>query len=473
MLLSIPRLTLNRHGIYYYRLHNSVVDVRISLRTKHPKEAVERLRALETCLTMPSDDPLNREIREALGIDVEKIRKEVSRFPELRHFYNGLGLDPSILPRFELGTATPKAIVIGDLPSQTKPSENASTFTFGGKSAPSYSGRTLSKLIEDFSAYTTGKIAKKTEDDRKKVWGAFIAKYGDLQTTQITRSVTQQFKQGMGQLSFSRQKTCISHMRVLLAYAKEAGEIEANPFGELSITANSDTEEPTETLTPEDLRLIFSNSIFNESERLNCKKAGYFWAPILLATTGARPNEIAQLRLKDIKQEGDITYIDINDEGDGQTVKTSSSKRKVPIHNDVIRLGFMDFVSLMRTYHSGEGAEGQLFVCMTNGKNGWSKNLSRNFNEKRLPKIYPEGLPRGKRLRSLRKTFITTVTGLGAPNPIVRSVVGHSDELGVADTHVRNYNNSHSLTAMKTQVIERFPTDFLSALQASVMSRSS
>lgn len=66
MLLSISRLTLNRHGIYYYRLHNSKVDVRISLRTKHPKEAVERLRALEICLTMPSDDPLNREIRKAL-----------------------------------------------------------------------------------------------------------------------------------------------------------------------------------------------------------------------------------------------------------------------------------------------------------------------------------------------------------------------------------------------------------------------
>lgn len=381
MLLSISRLTLNRHGIYYYRLHNSKVDVRISLRTKHPKEAIERLRALEICLTMPSDDPLNREIREALGINIEWIQKQVSRFPELRHFYNSLGVDPAILPRFEYGGETPKTILIGNHVGQPKSSDKQSIDTRTTQLVAVRSTRTLTKLIEDFSQYNAGKIKKKTEDDRRKIWTAFITKYGDLEVAQITKSITQQFKQEMSQLSTSRQKTCVSHMRVLLDYAKEAGEIDINPFGELQIVGNAKTEVTTEIFDQEDLTKIFSPSIFTQSERLNCKKGGYFWAPILLITTGARPNEIAQLRLKDLKQENDIFYIDINDEGEGQSIKTKSSKRRVPIHDAVIALGFMDFLNAMRAYHSGEGLEGQLFLCMTNGKNGWSKNLSRNFNK--------------------------------------------------------------------------------------------
>lgn len=50
MLLTISQLTSNRHKIYYYRHHNNIVDVTISLPTKHSKEAIESLRALETWL---------------------------------------------------------------------------------------------------------------------------------------------------------------------------------------------------------------------------------------------------------------------------------------------------------------------------------------------------------------------------------------------------------------------------------------
>lgn len=38
-----------------------------------------------------------------------------------------------------------------------------------------------------------------------------------------------------------------------------------------------------------------------------------------------------------------ITYFDINDEGDKQ-VKNEQSKRRVPIHPVVVRLGFLEYV---------------------------------------------------------------------------------------------------------------------------------
>ena len=66
------------------------------------------------------------------------------------------------------------------------------------------------------------------------------------------------------------------------------------------------------------------------------------WAPWLSAFTGARVGEICQLRKQDIRQEGGIWLIRISP--DAGTVK-SRQYRDVPIHTQLVDLGFLDFVA--------------------------------------------------------------------------------------------------------------------------------
>ncbi len=65
------------------------------------------------------------------------------------------------------------------------------------------------------------------------------------------------------------------------------------------------------------------------------------WAPILCAFTGARISEITQLRKEDVRQEGDRWIIRITP--DAGTVK-AGGYRDVPLHQQIVELGFIDFV---------------------------------------------------------------------------------------------------------------------------------
>jgi integrase len=65
------------------------------------------------------------------------------------------------------------------------------------------------------------------------------------------------------------------------------------------------------------------------------------WAPLLCAFTGSRISEITQLRKQDLRQEGDVAIVRITP--DAGSVK-SGQYRDVPLHQQIIDLGFLDFV---------------------------------------------------------------------------------------------------------------------------------
>lgn len=70
---------------------------------------------------------------------------------------------------------------------------------------------------------------------------------------------------------------------------------------------------------------------------------GLYWVPILAAYTGARHEELAALTVDDIRCEDGIHYIDMN-ENVNRGLKNFSSVRKIPIHDRLIELGFLDHV---------------------------------------------------------------------------------------------------------------------------------
>ena len=73
-------------------------------------------------------------------------------------------------------------------------------------------------------------------------------------------------------------------------------------------------------------------------------KAWRFWMPLLMLYSGARPNEIAQLHCDDVRQtENGTWYFSLSDD-EGKTLKTGSSRRRVPLHSELIKIGFLDFV---------------------------------------------------------------------------------------------------------------------------------
>jgi integrase len=108
------------------------------------------------------------------------------------------------------------------------------------------------------------------------------------------------------------------------------------------------------------------------------------WLPLLGLYTGARINELAQLRLDDIKTdpESGVVYIDINDDTPGKRIKNANSRRVVPLHPGLVDMGFVKHVEAMR-----QAGQQRLFPMWSNHpSNGPGHYASKWYREHFLPK---------------------------------------------------------------------------------------
>ena len=79
-----------------------------------------------------------------------------------------------------------------------------------------------------------------------------------------------------------------------------------------------------------------------------------YWVPLIGLYSGMREQEILQLYLEDIYQVADIWVFDLNTNHDDKHLKTPQSKRLVPIHNDLVSLGLLDFVQKQASINRSE-----------------------------------------------------------------------------------------------------------------------
>lgn len=69
--------------------------------------------------------------------------------------------------------------------------------------------------------------------------------------------------------------------------------------------------------------------------------------PLLALYTGARVGELAQLATADVITRSSVEVIEIR-AGHETRVKTQNAERTIPVHSELVRMGFLDFVSEAR-----------------------------------------------------------------------------------------------------------------------------
>ena len=146
------------------------------------------------------------------------------------------------------------------------------------------------------------------------------------------------------------------------------------------------------------------------------------WAMLLGVFTGARVSEIGQLYLNDIYQEKDgVWAIRIDVKNPGQSVKTESSKRKIPIHPKLIEMGLLERVKALQ-------AKKQLLLFPASNlkaQNGAGAVISTRFGRYRRKLKMPNTIGRKLGFRSLRTTFIHELAQTGFERDRRKRFVGH------------------------------------------------
>nr|WP_253254394.1 hypothetical protein [Xanthomonas arboricola] len=129
---------------------------------------------------------------------------------------------------------------------------------------------------------------------------------------------------------------------------------------------------------------------------------------------------MGQLLVANVFKEDNIPCIRISDEGEQQKVKTEVSLRTVPLHPDLLALGFWDWVE-SRKAAGHKRLFPQAKADAMNCQGTWiTKAFSRYLGE--VSKDWPKA-QRG--FHSLRKTVIQELQGLGVSSDLRAQIVDH------------------------------------------------
>ena len=90
----------------------------------------------------------------------------------------------------------------------------------------------------------------------------------------------------------------------------------------------------------EQLRLIFAASPFVPRD----DSGATFWAPLISLFGGLRLGEICQLQTEDVTTSDGVPVILVRPAPDGR-LKTKAARRTVPVHPELVSIGFLDHVS--------------------------------------------------------------------------------------------------------------------------------
>lgn len=135
----------------------------------------------------------------------------------------------------------------------------------------------------------------------------------------------------------------ISGVSVSLQWASENGYIESVVSRGVRAKGPRSSEPKRLPYTIDELKALFALPVFMDGERpIGGAGEASVWLPILATYTGARLNELGTLAVSDVTNEAGIAIISI------RYGKTEKARRKVPLHSEIIRLGFMDYVESRR-----------------------------------------------------------------------------------------------------------------------------
>lgn len=139
----------------------------------------------------------------------------------------------------------------------------------------------------------------------------------------------------------------------------------------------------------DELRRLFGSSLWTGCHSLDRRyRAGTkiyqdakFWIPILGYYTGARLGELVQLHFADVRADDKIPYISINEENEAgaatkKHVKSMAGIRIVPLHPDIMALGFAEFVARRR---KGKKLSDRLFYEFPYGSDGQASTVFSKF----------------------------------------------------------------------------------------------
>lgn len=306
-------------------------------------------------------------------------------------------------------------------------------------------------------------LERKPADQTAREWRAarrrFLELHGDLPVGAVTRAHAISFRrllrelparppksiaqlpaprqaeiaeaQGLPRLSAQTVAKNLNWLKALFGVALEEGLVESSPVRGLSERDPVPAREKRMPYSVDQLNLIYGSGLYSDAPlpsrgRAALKPVGPHcrWLPLLATFTGARLEELAQMRTDDVVIGAQCAFVRFSHfDSDGRPTerryKSSNAMRMVPLHPTLVEVGFLDFVARRLT----SGAVDLFPELEANSKNKRSAAFSKRWG----PFTRTIGI-RDERLsfHSFRHSFADACDAAGLSETAKRQVMGHS-----------------------------------------------
>lgn len=209
--------------------------------------------------------------------------------------------------------------------------------------ATAASGATIMDLFEGYVAER--KPAPATVKAWKRIMEHLVNFVGHSDASRLTPEDIIRWKDHLLKADLSAKtvrEKYLAAAKAVFGWAKENRKLASNPATEIKVRGAKRQRLRDPGFTEAEAKTILSATLRPCSERMAAASArARRWVPWLCAYTGARVNEITQLRKEDLKQEDGVWIIRVTPEAG--SVKDQKA-RSVPLHSHLIEQGFVDVV---------------------------------------------------------------------------------------------------------------------------------
>jgi len=254
-------------------------------------------------------------------------------------------------------------------------------------------------------------------------------------------------------LSSFTQDLYLSTLRAILGLAAKKRIIAFNPADGMKALKGRTVSASARRMpfTLPQLQAFFHGKFYSEcatySTPYTHDKTGWrFWLPLACLFTGARPNEICQMTAEDVRiTDAGTIYLDVvaGDDEQNKTLKTAHSRRRIPLHPELVAVGFMAYVQ--RRLDAGGGL---LFPSLKPDAYGnMAKYALKRFRDAYLPQEIT--IEARQSFYSFRHSFRDELRRIKAPPDALQALGGWSQGHLVSDDYGDKNNPDYQVQFIK------------------------
>lgn len=211
----------------------------------------------------------------------------------------------------------------------------------------------------------------------------------------------------------------MANLRALFGFAQQRGWMDRNPVLGLRAKQKVAAAEAREPFGAGRLKKLLASAPWKPEDPTGGGKPIRFWGPLLALYHGLRLGEVAGLEISDIGEEGGQPMLLIR--SGTRQLKTAAARRDIPLHPELVRLGFIEFVEQRR---SGSNADAMLFAGeKAYARDQWGRALGEWFT-KHVRSLKLEG--RKLTFHALRHDFRDALREAEVEPALADYIMGHA-----------------------------------------------